>query len=412
MHVSPRDRRRNPARMVVAVAALAALAAGAVSFAGSAAALPATVNLGDAASFAVLGGTEVTNVGLTTVSGDVGVSPGTLVSGFPPGVVTNGNIHINDGPAAAAQAATTTAYLDAAGRPPGTVIVNDTLGGLDLVPGVYDGGALDLTGNLILRGTGDPDAVFIIRAASTLTTAANSTVTLIDANPCNVFWQVTSSAALGSDSAFVGTILALTSITVTDSADINGRLLARNGNVTLINDNVTNAACGAVPATTTTTTLNLGGGGGGGGGFAIPTTTTTTRPTTTTTRPTTTTTRPTATTSTSTTSTTAPTTTTSTPAATGGTTSTVPAIPTPVDAPVTGTGGLTPPTPPIDGQVAHVHPPTATSGTPGTPTGPELPRTGLDTFDLAVIASSSIAVGAALIHGGAQSRRRRVRVAR
>jgi LPXTG-motif cell wall-anchored protein len=217
-----------------------------------AAAAQAPVGLGTAASFAVLAGTTVTNTGPSVISGDVGLSPGTAVVGFPPGIVNNGTIHATDTVAAQAQADVTTAYNDAAGRST-TATVTADLGGQTLVAGVYTGPTLGLTGTLTLDAQGDPSAVFIFQAASTLITASSSVVALTNgADACNVFWQVGSSTTLGTNSAFVGTVLALTSIAATTGATINGRLLARNGEVTLDSNTITNSACGASTSTTTT----------------------------------------------------------------------------------------------------------------------------------------------------------------
>ena len=221
----------------------------------SAAAQEAPVGLGTANSFAVLAGTTVTNTGPSVISGDLGVSPGTAVVGFPPGTVNDGVIHAADAVALQAQADVVTAYDDAAGRAT-TATISADLGGQTLVSGVYTGGALGLTGTLTLDAQGDPDAVFVFQAASTLITASSSTVDLINgADVCNVFWQVGSSATLGTDSVFVGTVLALTSIAATTGATVEGRLLARNGEVTLDNNVITAPVCpDVVPPTTTTTT--------------------------------------------------------------------------------------------------------------------------------------------------------------
>jgi hypothetical protein len=234
----------------------------------SAAAQQAPVGLGTAGSFAVLAGTTVTNTGPSTISGDLGVSPGSAVVGFPPGTVSNGVIHAADAVALQAQADVTTAYNDAAGRAT-TATVTADLGGQTLVAGVYTGGALGLTGALTLDAQGDPNAVFVFQAASTLITASTSSVNLINgANPCNVYWQVGSSATLGTNSVFVGTVLALTSVAATTGATVQGRLLARNGEVTLDNNVITAASCASSTTTTTavpTTTTASG---------AVPTTTT------------------------------------------------------------------------------------------------------------------------------------------
>lgn len=215
---------------------------------------PSPVGLGTAAPFAVLAGTPaVTNTGPTTITGDLGISPAASVTGFPPGTVS-GAIHAADAVALQAQTDLTTAYTDAAGRP--VTATHGTLGGLTLVAGVYNAGGvvLDLTGTLTLDGQNDPNSVWIFQATSSLTTASSSSVALINgASPCNVFWQITSSAALGSGSTFVGTIMALTSITMADGVTVNGRALARNGEVTLINDTINNAnACSASSAASPT----------------------------------------------------------------------------------------------------------------------------------------------------------------
>ncbi len=210
---------------------------------------PAPVGLGAAAPFAVLAGTPaVTNTGPTTITGNLGISPAAAVTGFPPGTVA-GAIHTADAVALQAKSDLTTAYTDAAGRP--VTAIHGTLGGLTLVSGVYNAGGvvLDLTGTLTLDGQNDPNSVWVFQATSSLTTASSSTVNLINgASACNVFWQVTSSAALGSGSTFVGTIMALTSITMDSGVTVNGRALARNGDVTLINDKITNrSACSGLP---------------------------------------------------------------------------------------------------------------------------------------------------------------------
>ena len=230
----------------------------------------ARVGLGTAASFAVLAGQTVTNTGPSVITGGIGLSPGSAVTGFPPGTV-NGTIHTADAVALQAQADLTTAYNDAAGRPTSATVSAD-LGGQKLVPGVYTGGTLGLTGTLTLDAQGDPHAVFVFQSASTLITASSSRVTVINGgDACNVFWQVTSSATLGTSSVFVGTVLALTSVTATTDAVIFGRLLARNGAVTL-DDNKMNR-----PSCTAATTAATGAGGatttplpGTGARLAIP----------------------------------------------------------------------------------------------------------------------------------------------
>ena len=220
----------------------------------------ARVGLGTAASFAVLAGQTVTNTGPSVITGGIGLSPGSAVTGFPPGTV-NGTIHTADAVALQAQADLTTAYNDAAGRAASATVSAD-LGGQKLVPGVYTGGTLGLTGTLTLDAQGDPSAVFVFQSASTLITASSSRVTIINGgNACNVFWQVTSSATLGTSSVFVGTVLALTSVTATTGAVIFGRLLARNGAVTLDSNQMNRPSCTAATSATPGATAATGAGG-------------------------------------------------------------------------------------------------------------------------------------------------------
>jgi hypothetical protein len=210
----------------------------------------APVGLGTAASFAVLAGQTVTNTGPSVIAGGIGLSPGSAVTGFPPGTV-NGTIHTADAVALQAQTDLTAAYNDAAGRA-ASATVGAELGGQKLVSGVYTGGTLGLTGTLTLDAQGDPNAVFVFQSASTLITASSSRVMMINGgNACNVFWQVTSSATLGTSSVFVGTVLALTSVTATTGAVIYGRLLARNGAVTLDSNQMNRPSCAAAATATT-----------------------------------------------------------------------------------------------------------------------------------------------------------------
>jgi len=237
---------KNSRTLVAMVGFAFVIATGAMVGSTANAANP-TVGLGSAASFSVLAGTpSITNTGPTTIDRDVGIYPAASVIGFPPGIV-GGTIHAGDVPQAKADL--TVAYLDAAGRP---VTANHAaLGGLTLVGGVYNSGGatLDLTGTLTLDGANDPNSVWIFQATSDLITASTSSVVFIrGGSPCNVFWQVTSSASLGSGSTFVGTILALTSITLNNGVTVQGRALARNGDVTLINDTFITSTCNAAPA--------------------------------------------------------------------------------------------------------------------------------------------------------------------
>lgn len=243
-----------PARWWLLLGAVFVLAALVTSRIADAAEAP--VGLGTAESFAVLAGAGVTNTGPSVISGDLGTSPTPAVTGFPPGVVIGGTIHAADAVAAGAQADLVTAYNDAAGRAPTTAPFPGPtdLGGLTLGPGVYKSPtSFAITGTLTLDAQGDPAAVFIFQAGSTLITAVDSRVVLVNpASACNVFWQVGSSATLGVDSTFVGTILSLTSISVGTDATVLGRLLARNASTTLDTNAVTRPPC-APPATTTTT---------------------------------------------------------------------------------------------------------------------------------------------------------------
>jgi hypothetical protein len=204
----------------------------------------AQISLGTAQSFGVLAGSTVTNTGATSVTGNLGVSPGTSVTGFPPGVVTGGTIHLNDAVAAQAQSDVTTAYNAILGTACTVDLTGQDLGGLTLTPGVYCfSSSAQLTGTLTLNALGNANALFIFKIGSTLTTASSSTVQVINPGTnCNIFWQVGSSATLGTGTSFIGNILALTSITLTTGANVSGRVLARNGAVTMDSNNV--AVCG------------------------------------------------------------------------------------------------------------------------------------------------------------------------
>ena len=205
--------------------------------------------LGTAQSFAVLGHSTVTNTGPTTVNGNLGVSPGTAVTGFPPGILTGGGaMHKADAVALQAQSDVTIAYNDLASRKCDMVFgVPTNVGGLTLSPGVYCfSSSAGLTGALTLDAQGDPNAIFIFKIGSTLTTGSNSSVSVINGGDnCGAFWQVGSSATLGTKTSFVGNILALASISLTTGATVSGRALARTGAVTMDTNVVSFADCGA-----------------------------------------------------------------------------------------------------------------------------------------------------------------------
>jgi hypothetical protein len=218
------------------------------------------VNLGTAGSYAVLAGETITNTGSTTIYGDVGLFAGTSFPGQS-SVILHGAYHLGDGEALAAKNALIAAYDDAAGRIPVTTIATE-LGGKTLTPGVYvsNSGTWQITGTLTLDAKGDPNAVFVFKAASTLVTASGSRVRTVNGGRfCRVYWQVTSSATLGTNSIFVGHIFALTSIQAETGATVQGQLLARNGSVTLDTNTITNGVCATVPTSSPTPTATTPG---------------------------------------------------------------------------------------------------------------------------------------------------------
>ena len=207
--------------------------------------------LGAAQTFAVLGGSTVTNTGSSVITGDLGVSPGSAVTGFPPGLVSGGTIHAADAVALQAQNDTITVSNSLAGQACTSDLTGQDLGGLTLVPGVYCfSTSAQLTGVLTLNAGGVASAVWVFKTGSTLTTAPGSSVLLTNGGrPCNVFWQVGSSATLGTTTSFIGHVIALTSITLNTGASVSGSVLARNGAVTLDSNTVALPVCGVVPVT-------------------------------------------------------------------------------------------------------------------------------------------------------------------
>jgi hypothetical protein len=233
-----------------------------VSAAVIAAAWPASVlaatspRLGPALNFTVLAGSTVTNTGPTVITGELGLHPGSAVTGFPPGSVTAAK-HITDAVALQAKQGLVTAYGDAASAPTTSNLTGKNLGGKNLTPGVYAfSSSAQLTGTLTLSGRG----VYIFKTGSTLKTASHSVVRLTNgAQACSVFWKVGSSATLGTSSQFQGNLMALTSITMTTGANIlTGRALARNGALTLDSNRISRPVGTCTAASTLTTVPNTG----------------------------------------------------------------------------------------------------------------------------------------------------------
>lgn len=227
---------------------------GFVALAGFLSTASAQVTLGTAQTYGVVGGSAVTNTGPSVINGDLGLSPGSSVTGFPPGLVT-GTTNVANAAAVTAQNDVTTAYNFLASQPCSSDLTGTDLGGLTLTPGIYCfSSSAQLTGTVTLNAQGNANAVFIFRIGTTLTTATGSSVALINgANACNVWWQVGSSATLGTTTGFQGSILALTSITLNTGATMTGRALARNGAVTLDTNTINVPACAAPPPCPTIT---------------------------------------------------------------------------------------------------------------------------------------------------------------
>jgi len=236
--------------------------------------------LGTAAPFAVLAGATVTNTDTTTINGNVGLSPGTSLTGVTPCPGANcfkltGVIDATNATALQAQNATITAYNTLAGLPFTSDLTGQNLGGLILTPGVYKfASSAQLTGTLTLNAQGDANAFWVFQIGSTLTTASGSSVVIENQAPTKadngLFWQVGSSAVLGTTTDFLGNIVALTSITLnTDATDNCGRLLAINGAVTL-DDNTISIGCKSEGVEKERGSKGLSGGLSGGGTANTP----------------------------------------------------------------------------------------------------------------------------------------------
>jgi hypothetical protein len=246
-------------RIGAASAAVALLAATGLLLdqSGAAQAAPAP-GLGRADGFAVLAASTITNTGPTTITGDIGIDSVDATFGGETEIVLNGSRRsgaVSNGAGIDLDAA----YTKAAQQTPFQTVGTE-LGGTQRKPGVYRSPTFGVTGTLTLDAQGDPDAVFIFQAGSTLITASDSSVVLINgAQACNVFWQVGSSATLGTRTDFIGTILAQASVTLNNEAGVQGRVLASTGAVTMDENTITRATC-ATPDD------GDGDGAGGGGG--------------------------------------------------------------------------------------------------------------------------------------------------
>ncbi|MGO9903737.1 MAG: ice-binding family protein, partial [Solirubrobacteraceae bacterium] len=225
------------------------------------------VNLAAASPFVVLGASTVTNTGPSVLTGDLGLAPGTSIVGFGPPAVVNGATDAADAVASAAQNDLTTAYDAAAAQPIPVNLTGQDLGGLTLTPGAYSfSSSAELTGALTLDAQGNANAQFVFEIGSTLTTALASSVWMINgASPCNVYWQIGSSATLGTTTAFQGNLLAHTSITINTGASVTGRALASIGAVTLDDNKLTAPVCAPIATESSSGSGSSSGAGSSSG---------------------------------------------------------------------------------------------------------------------------------------------------
>ncbi len=259
-------------RLALAAASTVAIGGLGLAFvagAGPAQAAATDPPLGTTDRFAVLAGSGITNTGTTTIAGDIGSDPTPTITGQNSIVMTSGTIRDTADDPVVQQAKTdlVTAYNAAAAatpEAPAPPALSGELGGTILKPGVHTrAGTLGLTGTVTLDGEGVGSSVFIIQVSSDMTTATDSRVLLINgAQPCHVYWQVDGSVTFGTRTSFVGNVLAMTSISAVTNATFDGRLLARNGAVTLQSNTITRSACVApttsTPATPTASTATPG----------------------------------------------------------------------------------------------------------------------------------------------------------
>jgi hypothetical protein len=250
------DRKKKYLRSITAVAAVGLTATGLMlSLAGGSQAAVTPITLGTADGFAVLAGGGITNTGPSVIAGDIGTFPTTTIVGYS-SITQAGTNHAGDAVTQGAKTDLVTAYNAAVAESPTTTVSGD-LGGRTLLAGAYNSASsLGLTGTLTLDGAGNPNSIFVFQAGSTLTTASASTILLINgAQSCNVFWQMGSSITLGTNSTIRGSLIAMQSITATTGVTVDGRLLARNGAVTLDSNRVTKPTCAAVVTATPTPTV-------------------------------------------------------------------------------------------------------------------------------------------------------------